>query len=287
MRNIVFLLSFLLSACGAGPRHELTFSGRRAYGYAADFQEFAPRTPGSESHRQAAMWIKDTLQACGFQVEEQGFTYKGVQMLNLLATITGELNENTVLFGAHYDARVKADKDEAHPEKPVPGANDGASGVAVLLELACSTAETPEPIAFVFFDGEDSGGINGWEWIVGSRYFADHLTTYPGAVVIVDMVGDADLQIYYERNSDQELNRQIWQTARSLGYKSFLAEEKHAILDDHIPFINLGIPSVDLIDFDYPYYHTTEDTLDKISPDSLEQVGGTLQVWLMRQAPTR
>jgi Zn-dependent M28 family amino/carboxypeptidase len=113
----------------------------------------------------------------------------------------------------------------------------------------------------------------------------DLLSETPQGMVLVDMIGDADLQIYYERSSTDALKENIWQVAADLGYPSFIAQNKHHIIDDHTPFLRAGIPAVDLIDFDYPYWHTVQDTLDKISAASLHAVGHTLQTWLLRDAP--
>ena len=103
--------------------------------------------------------------------------------------------------------------------------------------------------------------------------------------VIVDMVGDSNLNIYFEGNSDPDLSAAIWKVAQTQGYSGFIPEGRHTLLDDHLPFVRLGITAIDIIDFDYPYWHTTEDTLDKVSADSLEQVGRTLQIWLMENQP--
>jgi len=187
---------------------------------------------------------------------------------------------------AHYDSRLVADNDPDRNNHllPVPGANDGASGVAILLELSKVIPEDSIPIGLVFFDAEDNGRIPGWDWILGSRAFVANLKYKPRAVVLVDMVGDSNLDIYMEMNSDPELNRQIWEVARALGYeKSFIPEYKHRIIDDHVPFIEAGIPAIDIIDIDYPYWHTTLDTVDKVSPESLNQVGNTLLQWILAQ----
>ena len=135
--------------------------------------------------------------------------------------------------------------------------------------------------------------MDGWEWIVGSSYMAQHWGEAGEppleAMVLVDMIGDADQQIYYERNSDPALSELLWAIAAELGYEErIIPEPKYAMLDDHIPFQRLGIPAVDMIDFDYPYWHTTQDTRDKVSPESLESVGRTLEVWLERgRSPAR
>jgi Zn-dependent M28 family amino/carboxypeptidase len=188
-----------------------------------------------------------------------------------------------VIVGAHYDTRRRADQDAANPNAPVPGANDGASGVAILLELARSLdlEAVPFEIWLTFFDAEDNGNLDGWDWIVGSSYMADNLSVTPAAMILVDMVGDADQQIYFDQNSHAELSAQVWRTAAQLGYdEHFLPVARYAMIDDHIPFARRGIPSIDIIDFDYPYWHTTADTADKVSAASLERVGRTLETFL-------
>ena len=193
-----------------------------------------------------------------------------------------------IILGAHYDTRFFADKDPdpTNQSKPVPGANDGASGVAILTELARTLPQDSVPVWLAFFDAEDQGRFDGWDWILGSRAFVKELQFRPQAVVIVDMIGDADLNIYMEINSDPTLRAEIWNTAAGLGYqKNFIPEEKYSMLDDHTPFLEAGIPAVDLIDFDYPYYHTTQDTSDKVSAQSLKVVGETLWTWVTAKKP--
>ena len=134
----------------------------------------------------------------------------------------------------------------------------------------------------VFFDAEDNGGIDDWDWILGSRAYVKEIEQKPSAVIIVDMIGDADLEVYYERNSDSSLMEEIWMEAINLGYgNSFIQEYRHSMLDDHTPFVEAGIPAVDIIDFNYPFWHTTADTPDKVSPQSLKAIGDTLASWLM------
>jgi glutaminyl-peptide cyclotransferase len=166
--------------------------------------------------------------------------------------------------------------------QPVPGAEDGASGVAVLLELArVLPPDLKSQVWLVFFDTEDQGDLPGWDWILGSRLFVDKLTAKPDAVVIIDMIGDTDLNIYQERNSNPALVQSIWAAAATAGFqKQFIPQPKYAMEDDHTPFLQHGIAAVDLIDFDYPYWHTTQDTPDKVSAESLKAVGETLVQWI-------
>lgn len=143
-------------------------------------------------------------------------------------------------------------------------------------------AQLPVATRLVFFDAEDNGGIEDWQWILGSRAYVRDIQPLPVKVVILDMIGDADLQIYYERNSDPEIRAEIWGAAHDLGYEDiFIKQERHSMLDDHTPFLNVGIPAVDIIDFDYPYWHTTADTAEKVSGSSLQMVGETITAWLL------
>jgi Zn-dependent M28 family amino/carboxypeptidase len=192
------------------------------------------------------------------------------------------------ILGAHYDTRLVADQDPDPAKRldPVPGANDGASGVAVLLELARTLPTDILDVELVFFDAEDNGYIDGWDWVLGSRAFVTSLATTPDAMILVDMVGDTDLRLPREANSDAALTASIWGVANRLGHgEIFIDEMGPAILDDHVPFLEAGIPAVDIIDFDYDYWHTTQDTPDKVSAESLEIVGSTILEWLKQEEP--
>lgn len=279
------LLVGIISSCqplNLGQKQIPDFDANRAY-HDVEYQlSLGPRIPGSEGHRQVLEWMQAELEAHQWHVIRQEITFKGKDIINLIAS-RGE--GEYILLGAHYDSRIYADQDP-DPElrkDHVAGANDSGSGVAVLLELArILPQDLPQAITLVFFDAEDNGGIDDWEWIMGSTAFVQELTDKPSAAVIVDMIGDADLEVYYERNSDLELMEEIWQQARLVGYEDvFIQEYRHSMLDDHTPFVNAGIPAVDLIDFDYPYWHTTSDTLDKVSPESLRAIGETLLAWLV------
>lgn len=243
--------------------------------------DFGPRPPGSAALEQTRDYIVGSLEEAGWTAEVQDFTYKDTPIHNITAH-RGEPGA-PLLIAAHYDTRPRADMDPDHPERPILGANDGASGTAVLLELAHAFRDAPAspPVWLVFFDAEDHGRIDDWDWSVGAAYYAQNLQVIPQAVVVVDMVGDADLQLYLEQNSTPALAGQIWDTANSLGYGDFfISEPKWSIIDDHIPFVQKQIPAALLIDFDYPYWHTLADTPDKVSAESLEVVGRTLEHWI-------
>ena len=261
------------------------FDGPTAYRIVLDQMSFGSRPTGSEANRKTGDYIAQKLRQAGWRVEFQDFTYRGVGGRNVI----GKAGSGPVaIVGAHYDTRRLADSDPtpALRSERVPGANDGSSGTAVLLELARAVNKTrlTNEVWLVFFDAEDNGRLDGWDYIVGSQYMAQNLTVTPQYVVIADMIGDADQQIYKERNSTPTLQDRLWVIARRLGYeKFFIAELKHSMLDDHTPFLQRGIPAANIIDFDYPYYHTTQDTADKVAPESLERVGRVLQALLEGQ----
>ena len=261
----------------------IEFDGDLAYQYIATQLEFGPRTLGSEGHEKIVNWMETELQSMDWDVSTQQIP-RGDYIIQNVVAKRGS-GPPWIIIGAHYDTRFFADQDpdDTKHTEPVPGANDGASGVAVLLELArVLPDDLSGEVWLVFFDAEDNGNIPYWDWIMGSTAFASNLTEHPDAVVIADMIGDADLNIYMERNSDQELTQEIWGVAESLGYADhFISSPGYSMLDDHTPFLRVGIPAVDIIDFDYPYWHTVDDTLDKVSSDSLKVVGDVLYNWLL------
>jgi glutaminyl-peptide cyclotransferase len=273
------LIACLLSGCeGVGE----TFSGELAYEHVLAQCEIGPRYPGSPGSGETVKFILAELDSAGLTAETESFVYGGVTLRNVVAKC-GSAEKPVVLLGAHFDTRRFADWDAVDPRAPVPGGNDGASGVAVLLELArcldCSSMQSQ--VWFVFFDGEDQGNIGGWPWSVGAERFANDLQTMPDQAIIVDMIGDADQDMYYEYNSDSALQEHIWGIAAGLGYSDwFIPLYRHTIIDDHLPFARRGSRSVDIIDFDYAFWHTQEDTADKVSPLSLERVGRVLEVLL-------
>jgi len=279
---------------GLLPRHQVpesrVFSGAAALQHVSAQVDIGPRPAGSEASRLARGYIINALTSEGWGVITQTFDYQGAELTNVVAR-TGD--GPIVMIGAHYDTRAQADADpdESLRQLPVIGANDGASGVAVLLELAnaLDLDQIDGQVWLAFFDAEDNGRLGGWEWAVGSSYmasqWADGLNPLevplPEVVIIVDMIGDADQRIYLERNSTPGLANELWGIAADLGYGEYLIpEEKWSITDDHTPFLEIGVQAVDIIDFDYPYYHTTQDTLDKVSADSLERVGRVLEHYL-------
>lgn len=260
------------------------FDAQRAF---ADLQKqvsFGPRVPGTKGHLQCRDWLMAELEKYADRVELQTFTRmvngKSLRMYNIFAIFNENANKRIMLC-AHWDTRPTADEelDPANRKKPILGANDGASGVAVLLELARQfKVKRPQVgIIIALWDGEDYGpDIN--NMLMGSRYFAKNMGKLrPTYGILLDMVGDKDLQIYKEANSvyaAPELVERVWRKAGELGYRKYFPDSvKYTIIDDHVPLIEAGVPFIDLIDFDYPYWHTLQDTVDKCSPDSLRIVG--------------
>ena len=263
----------------------VSFDGQHAYADVQTQVAFGERVPGTDGHAKVEAWMRSELESAGWQVEIQTSEALGHPVENLVAK-RGDKSPQ-IIIGAHYDSRIFADHDPdpANHTKPMPGANDGASGVAVLLEMARTLPKDTVPVWLVFFDAEDNGNIQGWDWILGSREFVKNNVIQPQAVVVIDMIGDADLNIYKERNSNPEITDEIWAAAKSLGYQNkFIPAYKYSMEDDHTPFLQAGLPAVDIIDFDYPYWHTTQDTVDKVSAESLQTVGETLNTWIVQRS---
>lgn len=207
-----------------------------------------------------------------------------VELTNIIASFYPE-KRRRLLLCAHWDTRPFADRDPdtSLRAQPILGANDGASGVAVLLELSriISQSEPAWGVDMVLFDGEDGGQEGDVEgFCLGSKYFARNRGSYrPEFGILLDMIGDEDLTVYREGYSSRHAPRYvdlIWSAAKDLGLSCFNDSVKHVVYDDHVPLLSAGIPAVDLIDFDYPFWHTTSDTPDKCSPESLQKIGDLL-----------
>ena len=265
------------------------FNGQNAYTYLKKQCAFGPRAPGSSGHRECLQFLVDELNKTTDRVTEQSFYFtdfrdqKTHKLTNIISRY-GTHQERIVLC-AHWDTRPVADfdPDPENRRKPILGANDGASGVAVLLEIAHILKKSPAPmgIDIVLFDGEDSG-IQGKNdtWCLGSRYYANHIeTTVPRYGILIDMVGDKQLDLPVEINSMRfvpDLVDRVWSKAEQLSLPAFSRIPVYEIVDDHLELLKAGIPSIVIIDFNYPYWHTLEDTEDKCSPESLWIVGTLL-----------
>lgn len=292
---VIFIASIMVliaSVLFSPAKSDNTFDQESAYAYLEQQLAFGPRIPMSNGHSAFREWAVNEFQNSGWQVKLQTGTYGDKQITNIIASNESwdEISKNSpwLLIGAHYDTRSHATEEKIgeNRQKPVPGANDGASGVAVLLELARSLPRNlDKKVWLVLFDAEDQGEIPGWDaWCIGSTIMAQSFgkeTDRPDAVVIADMIGDKDLQIPVERNSTPSLVKEIWKVAEDSGFAEiFTSQPKYAIYDDHIPFLEIGIPAADLIDFDYPAWHTLEDDIQNVSADSLAAVGTVLYTWI-------
>lgn len=298
------LLILLLAACQAragderkGGAAAREFKGSTAYSYVEKQLSFGPRIPNTPGHDKMGDWLLGELRARADTVIVQSFqqhTSKGktLQLRNYLARFNPKATDR-ILYLAHWDTRPFADKSEnlGQQRLPVPGANDGASGVAVLLGVADALkAKAPGiGVDLLFVDGEDYGDFSdSTETLLGARYFAKHQP--PGYqtlyAVLFDMIGDKDLDIQQEGFSmanAPEVVQRVWQTADRLGYsRYFQPRAGQTLTDDHVPLQQAGIRAIDIIDFNFAYHHTTEDTLDKVSAESL-QIIGDVAVALVRQ----
>ncbi len=299
-RLFTVLLSLILgafpavSSFGDEPSPRPEFSGIRAMELLTAQCDLGTRIPGSEGNRQLREMILDLARKNGFKAQTLCFEATDpmsgapVQVCNVVVS-TGDLQGQRLWLGAHYDTRPVCDRD-ADPElrsTPLTGANDGASGVAVLLHLMEILGGNPPPqgVDFLFFDGEDSGlsGDPGG-FCLGSRQLAATCRDFgnplsqgtPRGLIVLDMVGKKDLQIPMEAYSlvnAPEWTESVFERAEQLGLPAFVKQRGPAIYDDHVPFLEIGIPAVDLIDFDFPQWHTTGDTPEVCSAASLEEVG--------------
>ena len=277
----------------------------RAYGYLKAICAIGPRIAGSEANTRQRKMVAEHFKKFGATVREQTFAGKDpfagtpVPMANLIGSWFPERTER-VLLGVHYDTRPFPDEDKnpANRLKPFIGANDGASGVALLMEIAhhLTDSGTPWGVDLVLFDGEElvyGGGQNQTgDYFLGSKFFAKDYAAgrrakrdqnqYEAALVL-DMVGDKNLNIDREPYSLEfapGLVRDVWGVAKSLKIPQFRPGTGRAVYDDHLPLNDAGIPAIDIIDFDYPHWHTAQDIPENCSGESLAQVGKVVTAWL-------
>ncbi|HVE78856.1 MAG TPA: M28 family peptidase [Gemmatimonadaceae bacterium] len=285
-----WLMAALALGCGRGDDAPRTaFDGVRALALVETQLAFGPRVPGTEAHRRCGDWLAAELRTRADTVVEQRWAHvtaagDTLPLRNLFARFRPGIPER-VLLVAHWDSRPRSDKarDPARRALPVPGANDGASGVAVLLALA-EALEHEAPlfgVDLLLVDGEDYGEFDARrDVLLGSTYFASHLPEpgyRPLFGVLLDMVGDADLRFLKEIHSLRgapEVVARVWQTADALGYGHvFVDREGWEVTDDHLPLLAAGLRVVDVVDIEYPWHHTPDDTADKLSARSLQIVG--------------
>ncbi|MGE0352172.1 MAG: M28 family peptidase [Gemmatimonadales bacterium] len=285
MRLLLLCLVTTLASCTEPPPQK-EFDGAQAYQYVEQQMAFGNRIPGTEAHRRTGDWLDSLLRRKADTVVVQAWNHVAsdgdtLQLRNFIARFNPAATTR-ILYLAHWDTRPTADRDSTTDHsKPVPGANDGASGVAVLLGVADALRKQPPAIGvdLLFVDGEDYGTFPDTDVLIGSKYYAAHQLPGPKPqfAVLWDMVGDRNLEIFEEGYSNiaaPEVVDRVWSTAHALGYQQFFfAEPKYTLEDDHVPLQKVGIPAIDVIDFDYPYWHTPDDTADKLSAESLKVVG--------------
>ena len=297
MKHYIYLMIFLIASSIGCQSRIPVFNGNAAFTHLVAQCDFGPRNPGSVGHQKALDYFLKVLTPLADTVSTQSFTEimprskQKVEMHNIIAQFNPKAKKQ-IMISAHWDTRPWGDRSLSimRKDQPILGANDGASGVAILLELAKVLHDNPQKIGvnLVLFDAEDFGSSGDpWSYCKGSQYFAKNLPiTLPEYAINLDMVGDANLEIYIERISYKQnpsLVLELWGLAEELKLSGFKKMAYHSIFDDHVPLYELaGIPAVDIIDFDYPdektnYHHTYNDIVENCSPESLRQVG-TLMV---------
>ena len=296
------LVGLLALAVGLGCRQQQIPipppDGARAFADLEAQVRCGPRVPNSASAACARRLILTEFGRHAARVAVQEFTvadpYGGdsLRLANLLAHFRPELAAR-VLVGAHWDSRPWADRDSGSARQlAVPGANDGASGVAVLLELGriLATWDPGVGVDLVCFDGEDYGREGDLDhYLLGSKHFVGNLGAYrPRAMILLDMVGERGAQFPIEGTGAAhapELSRLVYAVAESLGVRRFVRQPGSALLDDHVPFLQVGIPAVDIIDIQYPEWHTARDLPDRCDPETLADVARVVLHVLARLAP--
>lgn len=278
-----------LGACSGGAAYP-EFDAIRVQTLIEKQVAFGPRVPGSDAWRDCRVYLKNYFDSLGYQVELQEFTHYdylqgiSVPMSNIIIRQPEGLAKSgpPILLGAHWDSRPRCeqDPDPARRLDSLPGAVDGAAGVALLMELARMFAESPPdaPVEFALFDGEDwgqEGDIN--QYGIGSNEFARNISRedYRFAI-IADLFAHSGARLAREGVSQRyagEINDLLWNTARDLGITRFVDTLGREVIDDHLPLLNVGIKTIDIIDMDYPHWHTTQDTPDKCDSAAIADVG--------------
>jgi Zn-dependent M28 family amino/carboxypeptidase len=266
-----FLFSVFLGA------QQDTFDSSRAYEHLRQLVAIGPRVAGTPANADTRQYIIKSLAAVGINATEQPFETETpigrVKMANVIAQIPGERPERIVL-ASHFDTKL-------FKEFRFVGASDGGSSTAALIELGRVLKERPHrlTIELLFLDGEEAFvQWAGTDHTYGSRYYvsaAQKAGTLKGigALILLDMIGDRDLNIRREQNSTPWLTDIIWTTARTLGHQQHFIDDSAPIEDDHLPFLQAGVQAVDIIDLDYAAWHTRDDTLEKVAARSLQVVG--------------
>ncbi|PID28038.1 MAG: hypothetical protein CSB55_06780 [Candidatus Cloacimonadota bacterium] len=291
MKFIKLLLLLLLSGCQNYKTPD--FDGNNALDLIKRQHLMGDRYPGTEGIEKLRSFIILSMKKCRGEVTTQKFDFTAFgepqKGENIIVKFYPDLGRR-ILLSAHYDTRKYADKDpnEADRKLPVPGANDGGSGVAVLLEIAeilSKNRPVLHGVDMIFFDGEDGGIYNESEsWCCGSKYFSENpLLDCPETSINIDMVGDSDQEIkmeYFSYSENPQYVLKLLTLAEKRDISSFTKKISDPIIDDHYYLLKAGFPSVNIIDFDYKYWHTREDTPDKCSAESLKNVGQVVTDWI-------
>jgi glutaminyl-peptide cyclotransferase len=288
----------VLLSCREKSRPPQEFDGASAFRYIEMQVGFGPRVPGTEAHRRMGDWLDSLLRQRADTVIVQSWNHitagrDTLALRNFIARFNPAA-EKRVLLLAHWDSRPTSDSPRSRDStKAVVGANDGGSGVALLLGVADVLKRAPPSagVDLLFVDGEDYGHFTDapTDVLIGSRYYGTHQAPGPKPLyaVLFDLIADKDLQLYQEGNSlvgAPEVVELVWSTAKELGYGGyFISSPRHTLIDDHLELQKAGIRAVDVVDFDYPAWHTTEDTIDKVSAASLQIVGDVAIALIRRE----
>ncbi len=278
---MLFVTACVSAPEAQSPKPEAKFDSSKAYEHLRQIVSFGPRPAGSPAIERTREYITEQLKSLGISVARQSFVAKTpigeIPMVNLIATMPGTRQERIAITG-HYDTKL-------FREFRFIGANDGGSSTAFLIEIArvLKARQNAFTMELIFFDGEEAT-LRDWgvtDHTYGSQYYVDNgrksgaLSTLK-AMVLVDMIAERSQRFLRETNSTEWLTDIIWSTARKLGHGSVFVNASTPIEDDHIPFLKAGVPAADIIDLDYPAWHTADDTLDQTSARSLQIVGDVL-----------
>lgn len=305
-RAILFItltVAYVIGGCsGSTPGLVATpeFDARNTLRFIEKQVSFGPRVPGSPAWEECRAYLIAYFDSLGYEVKRHDFTHvdyltgQTIPLTNMLVTQKDppKSDEGAILLCAHWDSRPRSerDPDPARRNDSLPGANDGAAGVAMLMQFAALVKATPPkaPIAFALFDGEDWGqeGDNN-QYGIGAREFARHISPLEYRFgVLFDIIAHPNARFLREGNSDlyaRKITKKIWATAQQMGVSRFVDKTGNPVIDDHLPLLNAGVPTVDIIDMRYKYWHTTADTPDKCDSAALHDVGSVIAQVIYRE----
>ncbi len=300
--RVIFML-YVAVACAQDspqPKSPFAFDGKVAWNYLLKQVSFGPRVPGTDAQIKCRDWMIEELKKSCDDVHVQSFSYhwsvtnKDLNIYNVIGTQNWKDAKVRCVLLAHWDSRPWADENDSpwnhdyREQHPIPGADDGASGVGVILELAQAIKDKHPNVGIMYLldDGEDLGpDIK--QMLLGVDYFADHLPDpKPDYGILLDMIGQQNLVVGMEQESYKRAKRLTEQFFLNAGHaglgKTFPYEIGDDLEDDHLPLLDKGIPTLDLIDFRYPYWHTLQDTPEHCSEDALQQTGNALESFFLK-----